>query len=270
AVIIGLEWSNPFGCSESMGKPNCAKADIDRGIAHVRSLGVRAMFLAHWVDNALTGAALLGGSEGDFVGAMQLEQTGMPFSTGACPDPSQGVEVPPFPGRRCNTRGLTDLGEYAVGRLMDSHIVIEADHLSEWARERVLAIAEARHYPLMSSHTGTGGLWTPSDLRRLYALGGYATARIDAASKLPGDILSFRRYATGQGVFGVGLGTDTGGFNALPGPADDVKQKPLGYPFRPYHCSLVFTREQSGTRTFDLNKDGVAQYGLVPDLLAAV
>jgi microsomal dipeptidase-like Zn-dependent dipeptidase len=270
AVIIGIEWSNPFGCSESMGTPNCTRADIDRGIAHMKALGVRTMFLAHWVDNALTGAALLGGSEGDFINAMQLEQTGQPFVTGTCPDPSQGVEVPPFPGRRCNTRGLTDLGAYAVEQLIANHMLIEVDHLSEWARERVLSIAEQHHYPLISSHTGTGGLWTPSDLRRLYALGGYATARINAASQLPGDILSFRRYATGHGTFGVGLGTDTGGFNALPGPADDAKQKPLAYPFTPYHCNLVFTREQTGTRTFDLNKDGVAHYGLVPDLLAAV
>src|SRR5207244_1085530 len=165
------------------------------------------------------------------------------FKTGPCPEKGQGEEVVPAipgvlapflapalgkgapvypPGPQCNARGLTDLGAYLVRRLMDNHMLIEMDHLSEIARLQVLRIAEARRYPLVSSHTGTGGFWTPSDLRRLYALGGFATARIDAASKLPGDILSFRRYATGQGVFGVGLGTDTGGFNALPGPADDA------------------------------------------------
>src|SRR5437667_247974 len=104
-----------------------------------RSIGVRALFIAHWVDNALAGAALEGGAVGDFIGAMQIEQTGMPFATGPCPDPSQGVEITPLPGRQCNTRGLSDLGEYAVERLMDNHMLIEADHLSEWARERVLA-----------------------------------------------------------------------------------------------------------------------------------
>src|SRR5205814_7031910 len=161
---------------------------------HLHKLGVRALFLAHWVDNALAGAALEGGSTGDFIAAMQIEQTGTPFATGPCPEPGQGAETPPLPGAQCNTRGLTALGDYAVNRLMENHMLIEADHLSERARLQALAIAEARHYPLISSHTNTGGFWTQSDLRRLYALGGFATARIDQAAKLPGEILAFQRY----------------------------------------------------------------------------
>jgi hypothetical protein len=31
---------------------------------------------------------------------------------------------------------------------------------------------------------------------------------------------------------------------------------------------VTFTRQRTGTRTFDLNRDGVAQYGLVADLIA--
>jgi microsomal dipeptidase-like Zn-dependent dipeptidase len=278
AVIIGMETSNPFGCSESHGQPNCDRAGIDRGIARLRKLGVRALFVAHWTDNALAGAALEGGDKGTFIATLNVEQTGEPFSTGACPHPEQGVEQPgpsqvPAPvsgappvgaagGRVCNTRGLTDLGEYAIRRLMDNHMLIEADHVSEWAREKVLSIAEERHYPLVSSHTGTGGLWTPDELRRLYAGGGFATARIDDASKLPGEILAFRQYR----ATGVGLGTDTGGFNALPGPAADAG--PLRYPFRSFDGKVRFTRQRTGSRAFDINKDGVAHYGLLPDLLA--
>ncbi|MFL5894673.1 MAG: membrane dipeptidase [Thermoleophilaceae bacterium] len=269
AVVIGIEWSDPFGCSESMGQPHCTRADIDAGIAHLRRIGVRALFIAHWVDNALAGAALEGGDVGAFIGAMQIEETGTPFATGACPDPSQGVEQPPLPGRMCNSRGLTDLGEYAVGKLMDNHMLIEADHLSESARERVLAIAEARRYPLVSSHTGTGGLWTPLDLKRLYALGGIASATIDDAPALRDKVLSYRGYRVPGQVFGVPVGTDTGGFNALPGPTQGQKVS-FRYPFRAYHCDLVFGRQQTGQKTFDITKDGVAHYGLLPDLLADV
>jgi len=32
----------------------------------------------------------------------------------------------------------------------------------------------------------------------------------------------------------------------------------------------TFTREVTGTRTFDLDTDGMAHYGLLPDLLAAM
>jgi hypothetical protein len=287
AVLIGVESSDPFGCSEFQGQPQCTKADIDRGIARMHQIGVRTMFVAHWVDNALAGAALEGGDKGTFIATLNIEQTGQPFSTGPCPHPEQGEVVgppAPLPGmsqsvsgappmtaadsgqRQCNTRGLTDLGDYAVRRLMDDHMLIEVDHLSEYARDRVLQIAAARHYPLVSSHTNTGGLWVPDELRQLYELGGFATARIDDASAMAPSLLSFKRY----GATGVGLGSDTGGFNALPGPAADAAKHPLRYPFRSFDGKVRFTRERTGMRTFDVNRDGVAHYGLLPDLLANV
>ena len=258
AVLIGVESSNPFGCRLEAGQPQCARADIDRGIALLKDAGVRTIFPAHWVDNALAGAALEEGDKGTFISAMQLSYTGFPFQTGPCPEPGQGSS--------CNTRGLSDLGEYAIGKLMDAHMLIEADHLSERARERVLAIAEQRHYPLVSSHTNTGGVWTDDDLRRLFALGGYATARLDDPAKLPDAINRYRRFKSASRYLGVGLGSDTGGFNELPGPP----KTPLTYPFRPYRGHVVFSRQQTGTRSFDLNRDGVAHYGLIHDLLAKV
>ncbi len=54
-------------------------------------------------------------------------------------------------------KGLTELGEYLIDRLMDNHMLIEVDHLSERARLRVLEIAKERNYPLVSSHTGAAG-----------------------------------------------------------------------------------------------------------------
>jgi microsomal dipeptidase-like Zn-dependent dipeptidase len=254
AVLIGVESSNPFGCRLENGQPKCTKEQIDAGIALLKGLGVRSLFPAHWVDNALAGAALEEGDKGTFISAMQLSYTGFPFQTGPCPEPGQGSS--------CNSKGLSDLGQYAIERLMDAHLVIEADHLSELARLKVLEIAERRHYPLVSSHTNTGGFWTDADLRRLFALGGYATARVDDADKLPAAVNRYRVFKSPNRYLGVGLGSDTGGFNELPGPA------PLSYPFRPFRGHVVFGRQQTGTRTFDLSKDGVAHYGLIPDLLA--
>ncbi len=54
----------------------------------------------------------------------------------------------------------------------------------------------------------------------------------------------------------------------MPGPRPDAAQRPLRYPFTSYDGSVTFTRERTGTRTFDLNRDGVAHYGLVADLIA--
>jgi microsomal dipeptidase-like Zn-dependent dipeptidase len=260
AVLVGVEASNPFGCSEYLGMARCDRADVDRGIALYRQLGIRTMFIAHWVDNAFAGAALEPGAEGTFIGALQVQQTGMPFTTAPCPENGQGA--------KCNAKGLTALGAYLVQRLMDAHMLIEMDHLSERARLTVLQMAEARHYPLVSSHTNTGGIWTPSDLQRLYALDGFATARPDSAGKIAQTILSFQRYVRPGQFLGVGLGTDTGGFNATPAPDPSAASNPLHYPFSSYDGSVHFVCELAGSRTFNLNKDGVANYGLYPDLLA--
>jgi microsomal dipeptidase-like Zn-dependent dipeptidase len=297
AVLVGIESSNLFGCSEQMGQPECTKRDVDRGIRSARRLGVRSVFPMHWTDNAFGGSALEGGAKGIFINLLEAFQTGHYFRTGPCPEPGQGEEMgslspvelsvlssffpaaaplaqSPFPeypaGRQCNANGLTPLGAYLIKRLMANHMLIEVDHMSEWAREAVLRIAKRRHYPLVSGHTGTGGAWTTGQLKLLYRLGGLAAATPDQAPALAAKIESFRQDRAKRGYFAVGLGTDTGGFADLPGPRPDAAQSPLAYPFRAFQGNVVFQRQRTGQRTFDLNSDGVAHYGLIADLLADV
>jgi hypothetical protein len=255
------------------------------------------MFVSHWINNALAGSALEGGAKGLFINVFNAFQTGSFFKTGRCPGPGQGEEVgtlsqvelsvltqffpatkqlaargfPTYPkGKRCNVRGLTSLGRYAVRRMMAAHMLIEVDHMSERARDTVLSIAARNHYPLISSHNGTGGEWTPAELRKLYKLGGYASVTPDDAPQLAAKILRMAKFAR-HGLYpGVGIGTDTGGFSSQPGPRADSAQHPLRYPFKSYDGGVTFTREVTGTRTFDLNTDGVAQYGLNADLIADI
>lgn len=292
AVVIGVESSNPFGCRLSeTGRATCTKADVDRGVDAYRRLGVRSLFVAHWFDNSFAGAALEGGTKGKFINAMNRLETGHFFATGRCPAARQGEEVqalapielevlgqffpaaaklqnvpePRYPaGRQSNGRGLTPLGAHLVRRLMDRHMLVEVDHLSERARDAVLAIAKARRYPVVSSHNGTGGSWTPAELRTLARVGGVASATPGDAPAEVAKILRLARY----GFAGVGLGTDTGGLSSL--PAARKGAAPLRYPFKAYDARITFTRQRTGTRTFDLNVDGVAHYGLVADLLADV
>src|SRR5436190_2244595 len=122
AVLLGVESSNPFGCSEQLGQPQCTPADVDRGIGLYKRLGISGMFIAHWVNNAFAGAAIESGNKGTFIASFNVLQTGEPFVTGPCPEPEQGDS--------CNGKGLTDLGAYLVMRLIDNHMLIELDHLS--------------------------------------------------------------------------------------------------------------------------------------------
>jgi microsomal dipeptidase-like Zn-dependent dipeptidase len=295
AVLIGIESSNLFGCSEQMDRPECTRRDIDRGIRRARRLGVRSVFPMHWTDNAFGGAAIEGGGRGTFINILEAFQTGHYFRTGPCPQPGQGEELdtlspvelsvlasffpaaaplaqagmPTYPaGPQCNVKGLTPLGAYLIKQLMANHMLIEMDHMSELARENVLRMATRRHYPLVSSHTGTGGFWTPQQLRLIYRLGGMAAARADTAPALAAKIEVLKTRRSKKHYFGVGLGTDTGGFSSLPGPRQDAAQSPVTYPFKALYCNVRLQRERSGGRTFDLNADGVAHYGLIPDLLA--
>jgi len=295
AVVIGIEWSDPFGCSVDNGRPACTSAQVDRRLEAFKRLGVRSLFIAHWIDNAFAGAALEGGARGAFINTFNRLQTGRWFRTGPCPQAGEGEEVdtltqgelqvlasffpitqpiadegmPSYPpGRQCNARGLTALGRHLVMRMMDSHMLIEVDHLSERARASVLRMAERRRYPLVSSHTDTGGTWTGRDLRRLYAIGGFAVARPDTARPLATRVVELARLGRRVRGVGVGLGSDTGGFAALPGPRPDAASNPLRYPFRSFDGNVVFDRQRTGERTFDFNVDGVAHYGLLADLLA--
>src|SRR4051812_1966040 len=154
-------------------------------------------------------------------------------------------ETPPtYPsGPQCNATGLTPLGAYLIKRLMANHMLIEMDHMSEWARESVLKMAVRRRYPLVSSHTGTGGLWTTGQLRLLYRLGGMAAARADTAPALAAKVEELKGDRSKSRYFGVGLGTDTGGFSSLPGPKPDAAQAPLSYPFHALYCNVTLQRE---------------------------
>ena len=292
AAIIGIESSDLFDCAIRNGKSSCTRKDVDRGLAMYMRLGVSGMFVAHWLDNPFSGAALEGGSTGLFINILNRFQTGSYFKTTKCPEQGQGVEVhtldqttlkllavffpaakalaehpmPAYPkGLQCNVRGLTPLGHYLIRRMMAEHMLIEVDHLSERARDEVLTMAAKAHYPLISSHNGTGGVWTASELVRLFRLGGFAAVRPDLAPALARKILKMASYKPG---FGVGIGTDTNGFASLPGPRPDAKQHPLKYPFNAYEGKVRFSPERTGTRTFDLNTDGVAHYGLFADLIA--
>ncbi|MGH2950533.1 MAG: Coagulation factor 5/8 type domain-containing protein, partial [Solirubrobacterales bacterium] len=162
------------------------------------------------------------------------------------------------------------LGAYLLEQMIERGMLIEADHLSQKAKERALSIAEASRYPLVSSHTHTGGEWTPEQLRRLRGLDGLATATPATAPALMANLIELSRYGGVGGRSPVALGTDTGGLNALPEPRPDAGADPLAYPFRSYDGRVRFERQRTGERVFDLNHDGVAHYGLFADLLADV
>ncbi|MDM4719310.1 discoidin domain-containing protein [Micromonospora sp. WMMA1363] len=280
AVVLGVETSEPFGCKQILDIPQCTKDDIDRGLDELYGLGVRSMFLCHKFDNALCGVRFDSGTTGTAVNAGQFLSTGTFWMTEKCTGPQQdnpitigaipglekllppGVRLPSYPAEaRCNIRGLTALGEYALRGMMERKMLVEIDHMSVKATGRTLDILESVSYPgAISSHSWMDLNWT----ERVYGLGGFIAQYMHGAGRFIADAYRTKALRDAYGV-GYGFGTDMNGFGNWPGPRGADTPNPVRYPYRSADGGAVLDRQTTGERTWDINIDGAAHYGLVPD-----
>ncbi|MFF8288602.1 discoidin domain-containing protein [Streptomyces sp. NPDC016309] len=282
AVVLGVETSEPFGCKQILDVPQCGRDDIDRGLDELHALGVRSMFLCHKFDNALCGVRFDEGTLGTAINVGQFLSTGTFWKTEKCAGPQAdnpiglaaapgaesklppGVAVPSYAaGARCNTRGLSALGEYALRGMARRGMMVEIDHMSVKAAGRVLDVLEAESYPgVISSHSWMDSDWT----ERVYRLGGFIAQYMHGAEGFTAEARRTDALREKYGV-GYGYGTDMNGVGGWPGPRGADAPHPVRYPFRSADGGSLLDRQTTGERTWDLNTDGAAHYGLVPDWL---
>jgi len=284
AVVLGVEVSEPFGCKQVLGAPQCTRADIDKGLDEMKAKGVTSMFLCHKFDNALCGVRYDEETTGLLVNLGQFLTTGTWWNPKTCregevPDntviggvlPSQlasldGVPsvLPIYPkGPHCNPRGLTELGEYALRGMIKRNMIVELDHMSAKAAGRALDILESEAYPgAVSSHD-----WlAPAYMERLYGLGGFATQYGHGAEEF---VQQWRETKPMREKYGVayGYGTDMNGFGGTaPPPSERAK---ITYPFTG-RDGTRFERQVTGERTWDYNAEGVSHYGMIPDWIESL
>ncbi|UYM03419.1 discoidin domain-containing protein [Solicola gregarius] len=285
AVVLGVETSEPFGCKQILGVAQCSKDDIDKGLDEVHDLGVRSMFLCHKFDNALCGVRFDQGVIGTVIDIGQFLSTGTFWQTEQCTGPQHdnpiglvslpkleaklpiGVKLPTYdPDARCNTRGLTRLGEYALHEMMKRNMMVEIDHMGVTAADRTFDVLEAEDYPgVISSHSWMDANWT----KRLYRLGGFK-------AEYPGQPENFaKQAANGRHIrekfhVGLGLGLDMNGLGGWPAPEGKDGKYAVHYPYRSLDGTDRINRQVTGERTWDVNLDGMAHYGLLPDWLEQV
>ncbi|GAA0948949.1 Coagulation factor 5/8 type domain-containing protein [Actinocorallia libanotica] len=293
AVVLGVETSEPFGCRQVRGRAQCTEKQIDDGLDEMRRLGVGSMFLCHKFDNALCGVRFdpdttgLAVNMGNFLGSNRFWQadtcrrpehdnTIAPSNeiTSVLAGPLAhlrplGLTLPVYPAPpHCNVNGLSDLGAYAVKGMIKRGMLVEVDHMSVEAADRTLSILEQADYPgVVSSHS-----WTDRNfLQRLYRLGGMATAYASAADGFVGSWRQARKASVPGRLFGFGFGLDANGMGPLPGPRGGNEANPVRYPFTsPFDPDVRLDRQRTGERTWNVNTEGVANYGLIPDWLADV
>jgi len=292
AVTLGVEVSQVFGCGLVDGAPQCAEADIDAGLDELHALGVRRLTVCHKFDNALCGVRFDPGLAGSLINVANLYETGRfwevePCAPGAARDntvaavqlelvqgplrallgPHPPAALPVYPeAPHCNPHGLTALGAYAVRGLMRRGMIVDVDHMSAKAANQTLALLEGAggghgYAGVVSAHS-----WMdPSYYPRVFALGGMAVPYGFGTEPFYAAWKAMKAVADPGYLFGFGAGFDTGGFGAQPPPrggGDGVR-----YPFRTFDGDSEVERQRTGQRVFDVNVDGVAHYGLLPDWL---
>ena len=283
AVVLEVEVSEPFGC-RGWEAPTCDQAQVDRELDEMYRLGVRSSLLLNKFDNPLAGVRFDSGPVGVLINGANRLSAGSFWSARTCTAPLtdntietfapqggalldsalsavgvQGGSLPAYPpAPHCNTRGLTALGRHVVRRMMDLHMIVNPDHMSQAAVDDTLTLLESRRYSgVISPH----GWMDPGNWPRLWKLGGMAFPGHSAASEYVREWRLYRPRSTAY-AFGWGYGADLGGLSHQPDPSSAGS---ISYPFTSYDGKVTFDRQRTGERTFDYNKDGVAQYGLYAD-----
>jgi hypothetical protein len=288
AVIEGIEVSRLFGCGENNDVPQCNNAQIDAGLKEVHALGVRTFFPIHEFDNAFGGTKMISGELGTVVNAGNRDETGSFWTLQPCPAQDQDAEqesvpasgplaglvngplssllhgspAPVYgPGPQCNTRGLTSLGTSLIQQMIKQHFVVQLDHMDSKTATSALSIAQGAHYSgVVSAHCCS----SPQLFGGIYGTGGFITPPVQPATAFVATWKADKALSDPKYHFGFGWGSDMNGLADQPGPSPGT---PISYPFKSYAGKVTFTREQWGQRTFDLNTDGLANYGMYADWL---
>lgn len=305
AVVLGIEVSVPLDCGEIMGIPRCDLSDVESGLDEVYDLGVRQMELVNKFDNAFSGVAGDGGTTGIVVNQGNKLETGHYWKMDTCdehaghahdktqmnltddaPIPDEYTDrdslagaifslsgtsgaVPVYPqGPHCNVIGLSQLGRAMIKGMIARGMIFDPDHMSAKAQtealDYIMADPEIQALPGEPGVVSSHGWSNDSIYPRIYQLGGVVTPYAGRSTSFVSEWAKHREWADPRFYFGFGYGADTNGFGSQGAPRGAGAENPVTYPFTGFGGAIV-KQQQSGTRTYDINVDGVAHYGLYPD-----
>jgi hypothetical protein len=140
-------------------------------------------------------------------------------------------------------------------------MIYDPDHLCVKARASALdQIDDLGYHGVVSSHSWS----TPDSYPRIYQEGGFITPY---AGDSTGFVEKWRRHlgwADPRYYWGIGYGADMNGLGAQGDPRGTDVANPVTYPFKGLG-GVTVDKQHAGERVYDINADGVAQYGLYPD-----
>jgi microsomal dipeptidase-like Zn-dependent dipeptidase len=294
AIVLGMENSEVLDCALPGGRSTCTQEQVMKRLDDMYALGVRSAFPVHKFDNPFGGTTGDGGLTGLLTNVGNLVSTGSFLKLQKCDAHSHGDGhvhdrydldtvprldivtqllttlgvhgvLPVYPsGGLCNPRGLSDLGRKLIERMMDKGMMVEVDHMSVKTRDEALKVIERRRYAgVISSHS-----WSDeTSPARILRLGGFIGPYAGASTSFAAEWRTLRKVAAEVGLprLGIGFGADINGFGAQGPRREKNSANPVRYPFRSADGAVVLDRNHAGQRTWDINREGVAHYGLYPD-----
>lgn len=307
AVIIGVEMDNignfylPPETKSEIYHPNPSDGEIKAEIDRLWDLQVRYIFPIHVTNNIFGGAALYEPSfniankyntgyeyfpetvntnetsigfdlqhpiigtnpEGNFFAKVAIDAVDGILPEIVNPSTKENYtfwKMNEGEGHR-NSMGLTVKGRMAIQYMMQKGFLIDIDHMSEKAVKEVLDFAILNDYPVNSGHNEfrtTGGNEnnrTIDQYKKIQQTGGMiGLGHAEVANKF------VERFQTALEVLenkNIAIGTDANGFFPLPYPDTSIT----------IEYSKEFKKCTTGNRTWDINTDGFAHYGLFPDYI---
>jgi len=321
AVILGLEFSNVFHCRvqflpDGSEISDCDEAEIDSEIDRAWELGVRQIFPYHDVDSALGGTGIFSSilnyvgftdtlgfwktyncpdveyftGEGVFVAGAELETA--PLMLGSDPlsqalMSATGGVLPLYPpGRQCNARGVTALGQYAIDKIMKKGFILDIDHAELSIKQYMLdeGAKVTPNYPAVSGHGGHGGI-TTAQAEQMFRQGGIIYPALPNGrdfARFISQIKPVWERSTSRPL-AVGYGADSNGLRTLPGPRG-ADSEPIKYPFTlfqgpgwgPQYAAAgiaplkVDQLAIPGGKVWNMDEQGMSHYGLMADIVEEI
>ena len=318
AVIPGLEFANIFHCRvqflPGLGEvSDCTKEDIDREIDEVWDLGVRQVFPYHDVDSALGGTGIFSSilnyvgftntlgfwktypCENGGEGPTYFYEAGAVLETATLTqfnDPvtqlliaTTGGVLPVYgPGRQCNARTVTDLGKYAIDKIMKKGFILDIDHAEIKSKQYMLdqGALTTPSYPMISGHGGHGGI-SNAQAEQIFRQGGIIYPALPNGKDFAAFVQKVKPIWQASGTkrpLSVGYGADANGLRNLAG-SRGAGSEPVHYPFTlfqgpgwgPQYAAAgikPITVQQLSIpdgKTWNMDEEGMSNYGLVADFV---
>lgn len=232
------------------------------------------------------------GAGAEMMGASEFNSFNDPISA-ALAENSMGL-LPLYPaGAQCNARDITDLGRYALQAAMKKGFVLDIDHAEISIKQAMLDEGAATQpaYPMISAHGGHGGITNAQALQMLKQGGiiypGMVNGReyIGFYDKVEAIWSQMAPDEKARYPIAVGYGADQNGLANQPGPRRGEGVVPVDYAditlfegqgWGPGFAAAgiaplkVAQLTIENGKTWNVDENGVAHYGLIPDVIEQI